>query len=214
LPGQRKGCATHESSERWTTRLTTDSFKQKERGMMVYPARGWRKLFFRAPLFLWRLGLGWILARFHFLVLTTTGRRTGQVRHTMLEYSAMNGRIYISPGWGHRTRWYLNILSDPRVTAQCRGFCRGATARRVTDDAELAELYRVVRGKSPVWEEFLDSWGVQDTYEDFVAKKDRLITLRLDPTEDPTPPPLKPDLLWIWPALFVAILLILLGARR
>ena len=34
---------------------------QNERGFMVYPSGGWRKAMFKAPLYLWRMGLGMLL---------------------------------------------------------------------------------------------------------------------------------------------------------
>jgi deazaflavin-dependent oxidoreductase (nitroreductase family) len=172
----------------------TEAFRQKERGLMVYPARGWRRLMFRSPLFWWRLGFRPILGRL-FLLLTTKGRTTGQPRHVMLEYALLNGNIYISPGWGERTQWYQNLLADGRVTVQTADKTLVANAVRVTDDQELASIYHAIRGKSAVWKEWLESWGVRDDVEDFVAKKDRLCTLRLEPAEGPGPKPLGADLI-------------------
>jgi len=64
----------------------TEIPERKPRGMMVYPQSAWRKLFMKMPLYYWRMGLGPILKRW-FLVLTTAGRKSGQPRHTMLEFS-------------------------------------------------------------------------------------------------------------------------------
>jgi hypothetical protein len=58
-----------------------------------------------------------------------------------------------------------------------------------------------MRGRSPVWKQYLESWGVEDTLDDFIAKKDRLIVVRLDPCSDPTLPGVKKDLVWFWPLL-------------
>ena len=114
----------------------------------------------------------------------------------------MDGRVYIAPGWGERTQWYLNLLADPRVTVQCHGTPPGAMACLVTDDAELTRLYPLARRNSPVWKQYLASRGVEDTLEDFLAKKDRVPTLRLDPLAgDPPLPPLPRDLLWVWAVL-------------
>ena len=182
-------------------------FEQRGRGWMAYPTRHsllW--LFYKAPLVQHRLGLGPLLRRFfRVLVLTTRGRKSGRPRHTMLEHTWHNGRAYIAPGWGERTLWYQNILADPRVTVQRSASPYGAVAVRVTEDSELAELYRAMAGKSPVWKEYLDSWGIQDTLEDYLAKKERLVVLRLDPTPDVPLPPLRADLVWVWPVVAVAI---------
>ena len=64
------------------------------RAFMRYPDSQWQKLLFKAPLILWRLGLGPIMGH-HVLVITTVGRKTGLPRHTMTEYHTMEGRIYI-----------------------------------------------------------------------------------------------------------------------
>ena len=182
-------------------------FQQQGCGLMVYPAGGWRKALFKAPLWLWRMGLGAILGRFY-LVLTTTGWKSHQPRHTVLEFSVRDGRAYISPGWGRRTIWYRNILADPRVTAERAGRAESAIAVHVTAEEELAQVYRQAKGTSPVWQQWLESWGVRDEEPDFIAAhKDRLITLRLDPTTDKTPPPLRADLVWVWPLLLLVAMI-------
>lgn len=48
------------------------------------------------------------------------------------------------------------------------------------------------------------SWDIRDEVEDFVAKKGRIPFLRLDPTSDCPLPPLRTDLVWVWPALMIA----------
>jgi deazaflavin-dependent oxidoreductase (nitroreductase family) len=181
------------------------TYHQHERGWMTYPKRGWRRAVFRLPVLLWRLGLHRLTPR-TFLLLTTTGRKSGQPRRTMLEYSKLRDRFYLSSGWGARTEWYRNVRADPLVTLQSvrdGTFCGRATV--VTDNEELAMLYPHMR-QSPVWEEYLASWGIADTVEDFVAKKDRLSVLRVDPVDAPTPPPMDADLRWLWVVVGVAVL--------
>lgn len=188
----------------------SESPEQRELGWMVYPDHGWRRVFFRGPLVLWRLGL----ARAHppnFLVLTTTGRKSGQPRYTMLEHTRLADRIYITSGWGTRTQWYKNIQADPRVSARTTGgeVVRGR-AVAVRDDGALRRLFVEMRGKSPVWDDYLASWDIKDDLEDFLAKKDRTCVLRIDPTDEPTPAPFKTDLLWVWAALGLVVAALLL----
>ena len=163
----------------------------------------------RMPLLYWRLGLKPLLVRsrlFHMLVLTTKGRKSGRARHTMLVHSVLDGRIYIGAGWGERTQWYQNILADPQVTVQTRGPAFGAVARLITDDGELRRLYWQAREKTPLWmwKRSLASWDIRDEAEDFVAKKDRIPFLRLDPLSECSLPPLRANLAWIWPVLAIA----------
>ena len=175
---------------------------------MAYPGRGWRRVLLRGPLLYWRLGLKPLLVRarlFDFLVLTTRGRKSGRARHTMLAHFVLDGRIYIGAGWGQRTHWYQNILSDPRVTVQARGPEFGALARLITDD-ELRRLYWHLRKQGPLWmwKRSLDSWDIRDEVGDFVAKKGRIPFLRLDPLRECPLPPLRTDLVWVWPVLAIA----------
>jgi len=164
----------------------------------------------RMPLLYWRLGLKPLLVRarlFRFLVLTTRGRKSGRARHTMLAHFVLDGRFYIGAGWGERTHWFRNILADPRVTVQARGPAFGAMAQVVTGDKELRRLYWHAREKTPLWmwKQSLGSWDIRDEVEDFLAKKDRIPFLRLDPIGGECPlPPLRADLVWVWLALAVA----------
>ena len=174
-------------------------YQQRGRGWMKYPTQGGLlRLLYKSPLLYWRLGMGPLLRRMRMLVITTRGRKSGKPRHTMLEHTFFNGRVYLAPGWGERTQWYLNLLADPHVTVQRGAPAESCIARRVSDDKELAALYQTMHGKSPVWKQYLDSWGVQDTTEDFLAKKERLVMLRLEPCDDPPLPGLRCDLVWVW----------------
>lgn len=180
----------------------------QRRGWIQYPGHGWRRLLLRMPLLYWRLGLKPLLVRarfFRFLVLTTKGRRSGRARHTMLAHVVLEGRIYVGAGWGEQTQWYQNILADPRVTVQARGPALGAVARRVTEE-ERRRLYWHLRETGPLWlwRRALTSRGIRDEVEDFVAKKDRIPYLCLQPSGECPLPPLRADFVWMWPALALA----------
>ncbi|MFW5692231.1 MAG: nitroreductase family deazaflavin-dependent oxidoreductase [Chloroflexota bacterium] len=176
-------------------------------GLMAYPSDWWRKLFFKLPLYLWRLGFGWALNR-HFLVLTTYGRKTTLPRHTMVEFVEIAGRFYVLSGWGERTHWYKNIVDNPLVTAQpVRGRAFAAQAVRVNDNDELAEVFAAMR-VSPAWGPYIQSLGIEDTVEDFVAHKERVVLLRLDPVTVDGPEPLRADYWWVTVLLTGALLLL------
>lgn len=191
------------------------SSSQKESGLMIYPQAGWRKVMFKAPIYLWRLGLARLLPA-NFLLLTTRGRKSGAPRHTMVEYTDVNGRIYLSSGWGLRPQWCQNILASPFVTAQTvRSGTLCGQAVRVTDPVETAEVYLYAAGHSPAWKDYLAAWGIEDNVDDFVAKRDRMLILRIDPLPETPPLPLTRDLLWVWPALgAIALAFAWLGQLR
>jgi deazaflavin-dependent oxidoreductase (nitroreductase family) len=71
-------------------------------------------------LLLWRLGLGpwvnaWPAVGGRIMVITHTGRRTGKRRQTPVNYSPVGEAVYCTAGFGARSDWYRNLLSDPQV---------------------------------------------------------------------------------------------------
>jgi hypothetical protein len=65
---------------------------------------GFLRWLFRGPVLMYRLGMGgWIGKRF--LLLTTTGRRTGKLHVVALEYSynPTDGTYQVMAGWGDKT---------------------------------------------------------------------------------------------------------------
>jgi deazaflavin-dependent oxidoreductase (nitroreductase family) len=78
-------------------------------------------------------------------VLRTRGRRSGKLREAALDYAdAPEGGIWIAAGWGRGTAWYLNLLSDPRVSVTCEGRTRSAHATTVTDQVERLRAIRAI----------------------------------------------------------------------
>ena len=95
------------------------------------------KLFlFRAPLFLYRIGLGGLLGT-RFLLLNHTGRKSGQLRQTVLEvvkHDKATGTYTIASGFGKKSDWYLNILAQPKVEIQVGWRKLGVTAVPLTPE--------------------------------------------------------------------------------
>jgi deazaflavin-dependent oxidoreductase (nitroreductase family) len=68
---------------------------------------------FRAPVFLYDIGAGWLYGH-RFLLLTHRGRRSGRVYRTMLEvvgWDAARREAVVMSGFGPRSNWYLNVLA-------------------------------------------------------------------------------------------------------
>jgi deazaflavin-dependent oxidoreductase (nitroreductase family) len=78
------------------------------------------------------------------LMLTTTGRRSGQKRTTMLTSPLRDGdRIMIVASKGgadHHPDWYLNLRDDPHVEVTLEGTTKAMTAR-IAENAEKAALW-------------------------------------------------------------------------
>jgi len=71
--------------------------------------------FFRAPIYLYRWGLGGMLGK-RFLLLIHTGRRTGHRHETVLEimeYRADGPEAVVMSGFGRNADWFLNIQANP-----------------------------------------------------------------------------------------------------
>jgi len=84
------------------------------------PPRGFKRFFFRLPIWLYRLGCGWLLGK-RFLLLNHIGRRSGLPRQTVLEvvnYEADTDTFFIASGFGKQSDWYRNLLKTPAVTIQ------------------------------------------------------------------------------------------------
>jgi len=89
-----------------------------------------------------RIGGG--LAGMPVLILTTTGRKSGQPRETMLTSPLQeDGRIVLVASYGGDDRhpqWYLNLVEDPDVTVRINGSTKLMRAR-VASPTEKAELW-------------------------------------------------------------------------
>ncbi|MCH0562532.1 MULTISPECIES: nitroreductase family deazaflavin-dependent oxidoreductase [unclassified Streptomyces] len=84
------------------------------------PASGIRRAVLRAPIRLYRMGLGGLLGQ-RMVLLTHTGRKSGRPRQVVLEVVARlpePGAYLIASGYGERSQWLRNILATPRVRYQ------------------------------------------------------------------------------------------------
>jgi deazaflavin-dependent oxidoreductase (nitroreductase family) len=144
------------------------------------------------------------------MVITHTGRVSGLPRRTMLEYFKMDGRKYVASAFGRRAQWYRNIEADPHVTIQTAEGVEHVRAVRVTDEGTLLRLLEYVKRRDgPLYDVYLESLAVRPTREDILAKKDRFHWLNFEPTDKPTPPPLKADLVWVWAIVLLGLIAVL-----
>ncbi|HNK63809.1 MAG TPA: nitroreductase family deazaflavin-dependent oxidoreductase [Anaerolineales bacterium] len=81
------------------------------------------KFFFKIPLFMHKIGFGgWErLIGAEWMLITTTGRKSGKRRETMvdvMDYDKPTDTYYIEAAYGARADWYKNIQSTPVFEAQ------------------------------------------------------------------------------------------------
>ena len=109
------------------------------------PPHGLMRWLLRAPVWLYRLGLGGLLGD-RFLLLTHIGRKSGQLRQSVLEvveHDEATGAYVIASGWGEKSDWLRNIQKNPNVLVQSRGQRFEATAERLSQEqaASVARDY-------------------------------------------------------------------------
>jgi deazaflavin-dependent oxidoreductase (nitroreductase family) len=94
--------------------------------------------------------LGWTAGNMPAIELTTTGRKSGQPRTTMLTTPWAEGdRMAIVASRGgddHHPAWFLNLRDDPSVTVRTKSGETPMTARVVEGD-ERAELWEQITSK-------------------------------------------------------------------
>lgn len=110
-----------------------------------------------------------------FLLLTTTGRRSGK-RHTVpLLYLRDGSNLAVIASFGGKPQhpdWFHNLVRDPNVSVQVEGESFAATAREA-DGAERARL----------WPRALEVWP---DYAEYQKRTDRVIRIVI---LERTPPP-------------------------
>jgi deazaflavin-dependent oxidoreductase (nitroreductase family) len=92
----------------------------------------------------------------HTLILTTTGRKSGEERPTPLIYGR-SGDDYLvvasKGGADEPPAWYLNLEAQPEVDVQVKGDRFKAHARTATAD-EKRELWKTMSSEWPAYDEY------------------------------------------------------------
>lgn len=168
----------------------------------------------------WRLGVGnwlsaWPTVGGRYMVLVHTGRKSGVRRYTPLNFALVDGAVYCTAGFGAKSDWYRNILANPQVEVWLPDGWWAGTVEEVADTPERMPLMREVLIGSgfAAWLAGVWHWTLSD--EDLAALTVgyRLVRIRL--TAARTGPDGPGSLVWVWPVLTgAAVLLALAGWRR
>jgi deazaflavin-dependent oxidoreductase (nitroreductase family) len=108
-----------------------------------------RRVVFRAPLMLHRVGVRGFerLLGMDWMLLTTTGRRTGRPHAVMVDvvgHDAASGSYYFSPA-DVRSDWVRNVRARPQVEASVRGRPFRARVEEVTGPEGARVMLRFIR---------------------------------------------------------------------
>lgn len=91
-----------------------------QKTLVSRPPLGLLRRLAHLPIVMYRLRLGWLLGQ-RFVLLQHTGRKSGQVRKTIVEvigHDRASDTYYVASGWGKRAHWYQNLLATPEITIQ------------------------------------------------------------------------------------------------
>ncbi len=109
--------------------------------------------FVRAPIYLYRAGLGFLLGH-RMLMLMHLGRKSGARRYVVLEVveRPSSNSYVVASGFGSQAQWYRNVRAQPRVGISV-GFGMGRPARAVplTDEEVAGTLQRYQRDRPRTW---------------------------------------------------------------
>jgi deazaflavin-dependent oxidoreductase (nitroreductase family) len=96
---------------------------------------------------------GWEFSGMPVVELTTTGRKSGQKRSTLLTSPLLIGNSYVviasRGGDDIHPAWFLNLRDDPRVEVSIQGGARESRLARIADAEERGRLWPRVAADHP-----------------------------------------------------------------
>ncbi len=117
----------------------------------MIPDKFWNRMKFVQGIhrLLYAVGLGPLVGKF-ILLLTTTGRKTGQKRITPLQYEEIEGEYFLGSARGAKADWYRNIQADSKVKVRVQGISFDGLAETVTDPERIADFLETRLQRHPV----------------------------------------------------------------
>ena len=98
--------------------------------------------------FLYAIGLGPVIGKI-ILLLTTTGRKSGQPRVTPLQYEEIDGAYYLGAARGLQADWVRNLQSNPQVEVRVGAKHLRGMAEVVSDPARIADFIEIRLKRHP-----------------------------------------------------------------
>ena len=103
------------------------------------------------------------------LLLTTTGRKSGQPRTSPLFYVVDGARFVIvasNAGQAHAPAWFANLKANPNATIEVKGEKHAVTGREGTDEE-----------RAKYWPELLAIYKTYDNYQQKTARPIPVVVL-------------------------------------
>jgi deazaflavin-dependent oxidoreductase (nitroreductase family) len=135
--------------------------------------RGFSRLAFRFPIWLYHSHLGWLMG-YRFVLLTHTGRKSGLPRQTVLEvvrYHKKTGACVVASGWGVKSDWFQNVTANPKIVYQVQNRRLAGIAERLAPEEGAQELFEYARHYPLAFRELARFMGyrVDESEEDIRA---------------------------------------------
>jgi len=170
--------------------------------------------FFMVPMF--RLGFGPFFGNplsGYIMVLKTSGRKTGKVRYSPVNYAIVEGKVYCVSGFRRHSDWYANLRSNPAVEAILPGGAVAGLTSEMTDPARRTPILRKVL-QNAGFAGFLEGYNpFRISDEELLRRTADLPLVCVQPTglgngaSDPA------GWMWVWTLVFIAVLLGLIFLR-
>ncbi len=144
----------------------------------------------------------------YIMVMKTTGRKTGKVRYTPVNYALMNGCVYCLAGWGQIADWYRNLKAHPDMEIILPGGALWGRAEDVTDPNESLRALRQILKNSGFAGFFLgfNPFAVSD--EVLLGKTKDMPVIRIRPTGIGSGASDPGGWMWVWIlAVLVALII-------
>ena len=140
------------------------------------------KFLFKVPVWLHKMGLGgWErLVGAQWMLITTKGRKTGKLRHTMvdvMDYDKASDTYYIEAAYGARADWYKNIQANPIFEAKVGRIKFNARAGALTTEGASEMLVQFYRSKPAYTRSVMAMAGMKFKDEDELRSMGRNLTL-------------------------------------
>jgi deazaflavin-dependent oxidoreductase (nitroreductase family) len=167
---------------------------------------------------LWRLGFGpllsfWPAGLGRYLVIVHTGRKSGQPRYAPVNYTLIDGEIYVAAGFGRVSDWVRNTRANPQVQVWLPDGWWSGVAEDVTGEEGHAHKLRQVLIDSGFATPLFGGFNPRNISDDELAQATadyRLIRIRRSEARTGSGGP--GEYAWVWP--IVAMVLLLRRRRR
>lgn len=177
------------------------------------------KIFNRFMLLVWRLGLGsfaniWPSVGGQIMVIAHTGRKSGVLHRTPVNYALIDGDIFCVAGFGQISDWYRNVKANPAVEVWLPEGWWAGEAEEVADPAKRVPLIRQVLIASgfATYAAGINPHRLSDKALQDVTAEYRLLRIRR--TAARTGPGAPADLAWLWPLATLILLPFALRRKR